>query len=40
MIANGTVHPSDTDKIVDRVVWNMPKETIYQANGQDTIMIA
>ena len=39
VIANGTVHPSDTDKIVDRVVWNMPKETIYQANGQDTIMI-
>ena len=39
VIANGTVHPTDTDKIVDRVVWSMPKETIYHADGKDTVMI-
>ena len=39
VIANGTVHPTDTNKIVDRVVWSMPKETIYHASGNDTVMI-
>lgn len=39
VLANGTVHPSDSNRIVDRVVWRMPNESIYQANGNDTFMI-
>ncbi|MBO4282387.1 MAG: DUF2723 domain-containing protein [Bacteroidales bacterium] len=39
VLANGTVHPSDSNRIVNRIVWRMPNETIYQANEKDTIMI-
>ena len=39
VIANGTVHPSDTAYIVDHLDWVMPSDNIYQTNGNDTIML-
>lgn len=39
VIANGTVHPSDTANIVDHLDWTMPIDNLYQANEKDTIML-
>ncbi len=39
VIANGTVHPNDTDKIVSQMVWTMPNDYLYNVNGNDTVMI-
>ncbi|MDR0605826.1 MAG: DUF2723 domain-containing protein [Bacteroidales bacterium] len=39
VLANGTVSQELSDKIVDRVVWQMPSSAIRQANGNDTIMM-
>ncbi len=39
VIANGTVPAKLADKVVDRIVWNMPNSAIYQTNGADTLMV-
>ncbi|MCL2131204.1 MAG: DUF2723 domain-containing protein, partial [Lentimicrobiaceae bacterium] len=36
VLKNGTVSPEDADKIVDRVVWKLPK--VHQTNGVDTVV--
>ncbi|MFA6867855.1 MAG: DUF2723 domain-containing protein [Bacteroidales bacterium] len=38
VLANGTVAAKDSNLIVDRLVWRMPNESIYQVNGKDTTM--
>jgi hypothetical protein len=39
VLANGTVSPKDSGLIVDKLVWRMPNENIYQTNGKDTMMV-
>jgi len=39
VLANGTVSAKDSAIIVDKLVWRMPNESIYQINGKDTIML-
>lgn len=39
VIMNNTVHSKDTARIVDQLIWRMPNESLYQANGNDTVMV-
>ena len=39
VLANGTVPPELADQIVDKIVWTMPDNSIYQQNGKDTLMV-
>jgi len=39
VLANGTVRAKDSARIVDKLVWKMPNDNLYQTNGTDTIMV-
>lgn len=39
VLANGIVPEKYADQIVDKIVWKMPETSLYQTNGQDSIMV-
>jgi len=39
VLSTGTVPPEMADKIVDKMVWQLPKQAIAYENGRDTIIL-